>query len=121
MKVEANVAKYLILQVVCVLGSRSFSLTVFSMLLYCALHSNPPAPIRIHTHTHTHTHLRLGENDIDQLACVFRVLGTPTAESWPGVEDLPDFNKVRADIEGNPFLQSHSRCNCSRREHISAV
>eukprot|EP00041_Stephanoeca_diplocostata_P013624 m.240026 g.240026 ORF g.240026 m.240026 type:complete len:347 (+) comp19406_c0_seq1:354-1394(+) len=35
-----------------------------------------------------------GENDIDQLSCVFRVLGTPTAATWPGVQRLPDFNKI---------------------------
>jgi hypothetical protein len=47
----------------------------------------PPSPC-IHTHACT------GENDIDQLACVFRVFGTPTADSWPGVGDLPDYNKI---------------------------
>jgi len=35
-----------------------------------------------------------GENDIDQLACVFRVMGTPTASSWPTVTELPDYNKI---------------------------
>jgi cell cycle related kinase len=35
-----------------------------------------------------------GENDIDQLACVFRVLGTPTAATWPDVDSLPDYNKI---------------------------
>ncbi|XP_058499800.1 cyclin-dependent kinase 20 isoform X3 [Solea solea] len=27
-----------------------------------------------------------GENDIEQLCCVLRVLGTPTQESWPGLD-----------------------------------
>lgn len=35
-----------------------------------------------------------GENDIDQLACVFRVLGTPTPETWPDVGGLPDYSKI---------------------------
>jgi len=35
-----------------------------------------------------------GENDIDQLACVFRVLGTPSPESWPDADSLPDYNKI---------------------------
>eukprot|EP00899_Mesostigma_viride_P027800 jgi/Mesvir1/8204/Mv12496-RA.1 len=35
-----------------------------------------------------------GEHDIDQLYRVLKVLGTPTQERWPGVEALPDFNKI---------------------------
>merc|ERR1712142_547765 len=35
-----------------------------------------------------------GENDIEQLCCVLRVLGTPTEETWPGMTELPDFNKI---------------------------
>lgn len=32
-----------------------------------------------------------GESQIDQLFCIFRILGTPTEERWPGVSTLPDF------------------------------
>lgn len=35
-----------------------------------------------------------GETDIEQLAIVLRTLGTPTAETWPGVTELPDYNKI---------------------------
>ncbi|VDL99315.1 unnamed protein product [Schistocephalus solidus] len=35
-----------------------------------------------------------GENDIEQLWFVIRVLGTPTEESWPGLRNLPDYNKI---------------------------
>ncbi|CAI8052514.1 Cyclin-dependent kinase 20 [Geodia barretti] len=35
-----------------------------------------------------------GENDIDQLCQVLRVLGTPSEESWPGMSELPDFKKI---------------------------
>lgn len=35
-----------------------------------------------------------GENDIEQLCCVLRVLGTPNEEIWPGMSDLPDFKKI---------------------------
>ncbi|XP_046840777.1 cyclin-dependent kinase 20-like [Xenia sp. Carnegie-2017] len=35
-----------------------------------------------------------GENDIDQLCCVLRVLGTPDESSWPGMTELPDYNKI---------------------------
>ncbi|XP_071817376.1 cyclin-dependent kinase 20-like [Apostichopus japonicus] len=35
-----------------------------------------------------------GESDIEQLCCVRRVLGTPTEKTWPGMKDLPDYNKI---------------------------
>ena len=35
-----------------------------------------------------------GINDIDQMFRVFQALGSPTTEVWPGVADLPDYNKV---------------------------
>ncbi|KAK7481799.1 hypothetical protein BaRGS_00026946 [Batillaria attramentaria] len=37
-----------------------------------------------------------GENDIEQLCLVIRVLGTPNEKTWPGIsdEDLPDFHKI---------------------------
>lgn len=35
-----------------------------------------------------------GENDIEQLAMVLHNLGTPTNQSWPGLRDLPDYNKI---------------------------
>ena len=35
-----------------------------------------------------------GENDIDQLGIVIKSLGTPTPESWPGVDQLPDYSKI---------------------------
>ncbi|XP_013408283.1 cyclin-dependent kinase 20 [Lingula anatina] len=35
-----------------------------------------------------------GENDIEQLCCVLRVLGTPTEATWPGMSELPDYNKI---------------------------
>ncbi|XP_078485552.1 cyclin-dependent kinase 20-like [Ciona intestinalis] len=35
-----------------------------------------------------------GENDIEQLCCVLRVLGTPNETIWPGMSILPDYNKI---------------------------
>ena len=32
-----------------------------------------------------------GDSEIDELYKIFRGLGTPTNETWPGVEELPDF------------------------------
>ncbi|NXH15917.1 CDK3 kinase, partial [Bucco capensis] len=34
-----------------------------------------------------------GDSEIDQLFRIFRALGTPTEASWPGVTQLPDYNK----------------------------
>uniref|UniRef100_A0A673JUP7 Cyclin-dependent kinase 20 n=1 Tax=Sinocyclocheilus rhinocerous TaxID=307959 RepID=A0A673JUP7_9TELE len=35
-----------------------------------------------------------GENDIEQLCCVLRVLGTPNQKVWPEITELPDYNKI---------------------------
>merc|ERR1712112_544244 len=35
-----------------------------------------------------------GDSEIDQLFHIFRSLGTPTEEIWPGVTRLPDFKPV---------------------------
>ncbi|XP_022920833.1 cyclin-dependent kinase 20-like isoform X2 [Onthophagus taurus] len=35
-----------------------------------------------------------GETDIEQLAIVLHTLGTPTIETWPGLKNLPDYNKI---------------------------
>ncbi|KAL5670237.1 hypothetical protein ACJX0J_022458, partial [Zea mays] len=32
-----------------------------------------------------------GDSEIDELFKIFRVLGTPNEQSWPGVSCLPDF------------------------------
>lgn len=34
-----------------------------------------------------------GDSEIDQLYRIFAVLGTPTKEDWPGVENLNDYNE----------------------------
>eukprot|EP00696_Hemimastix_kukwesjijk_P006343 gnl/Hemi2/18029_TR5956_c0_g1_i1.p1 gnl/Hemi2/18029_TR5956_c0_g1~~gnl/Hemi2/18029_TR5956_c0_g1_i1.p1 ORF type:complete len:337 (-),score=82.36 gnl/Hemi2/18029_TR5956_c0_g1_i1:79-1089(-) len=44
-----------------------------------------------------HSPLFPGENDIDQLFHVLRVLGTPTEQTWPGSGKLPDYNKIVFD------------------------
>lgn len=35
-----------------------------------------------------------GENDIEQLCCVLRVLGTPSPSVWPELAQLPDYPKI---------------------------
>jgi serine/threonine protein kinase len=32
-----------------------------------------------------------GDSEIDELFKIFRALGTPTEEMWPGVTSLPDY------------------------------
>jgi cyclin-dependent kinase len=32
-----------------------------------------------------------GDSEIDQIFKIFRILGTPTEESWPGLSQLPDY------------------------------
>ena len=42
----------------------------------------------------THKVLFRGDSEIDQLFQIFRVLGTPNENSWPGVSQLPDYNST---------------------------
>jgi serine/threonine protein kinase len=45
-----------------------------------------------------------GENDIDQLRLVLHTLGTPTNDTWPGMTDLPDYNKISfPPAKGTPY------------------
>lgn len=39
----------------------------------------------------THKVLFKGDSEIDQLFQIFRILGTPDENVWPGVSSLPDF------------------------------
>ncbi len=41
--------------------------------------------------------LARGESDIDQMAKVFQIFGTPAERRWPGVSRLPDFGKIIFD------------------------
>ncbi|KAJ1347008.1 hypothetical protein KIN20_001942 [Parelaphostrongylus tenuis] len=34
-----------------------------------------------------------GDSEIDQLFRIFKILGTPTPEMWPGVEKLQDYKR----------------------------
>ena len=43
-----------------------------------------------------------GETDLDQLAKIFQALGTPTQETWPNHEKLPDFVQFKEYI-ATPF------------------
>jgi len=36
----------------------------------------------------------VGDSEIDQLYKIFRVLGTPNENSWPGVSKLKDYKKT---------------------------
>eukprot|EP00730_Choanoeca_flexa_P012473 TRINITY_DN4308_c0_g1_i2.p1 TRINITY_DN4308_c0_g1~~TRINITY_DN4308_c0_g1_i2.p1 ORF type:complete len:327 (+),score=61.06 TRINITY_DN4308_c0_g1_i2:180-1160(+) len=39
-----------------------------------------------------------GESDIDQLLCLLRHLGTPTADNWPEASSYPDYDKISVDF-----------------------
>uniref|UniRef100_A0A023F3U5 Putative serine/threonine kinase n=1 Tax=Triatoma infestans TaxID=30076 RepID=A0A023F3U5_TRIIF len=47
-----------------------------------------------------------GDSEIDQLFRIFRVLTTPTEETWPGISQLPDF-KITFPKWTNYTLESH--------------
>lgn len=36
-----------------------------------------------------------GNTDIEQLALVIKILGTPNEKDWPEMDSLPDFKKIQ--------------------------
>lgn len=46
-----------------------------------------------------------GQSVLDQLGRIFHILGTPTNDTWPGVNDLPDWNKIRFDLMTGSGIQ----------------
>lgn len=44
-----------------------------------------------------------GDSEIDQLYRIFRQLGTPTEELWPGVTTLPDFKPIFPKWDPQPL------------------
>ncbi|XP_006482418.1 cell division control protein 2 homolog isoform X4 [Citrus sinensis] len=49
-----------------------------------------------------------GDSEIDELFKIFRVLGTPNEDTWPGVTSLPDFKSA--------FPKWPSKCTCYLQE-----
>jgi serine/threonine protein kinase len=50
-----------------------------------------------------------GDSEIDELFRIFRVLGTPTEATWPGVSSLPDY-KVRGHVSIDLHFVYQSPC-----------
>lgn len=46
-----------------------------------------------------------GNNDFDQLQRIFRMLGTPSSDTWPGVQDLPDWKPDLPKYDGRTWEQ----------------
>jgi serine/threonine protein kinase len=45
-----------------------------------------------------------GDTDIDQLLKIISGKGTPTTETWPNINKLPDYHKIKLpDIEAKPL------------------
>eukprot|EP00736_Rhodelphis_marinus_P002595 Rmarinus@m.24762 len=61
-----------------------------------------------------HAPLFAGENDIDQLYRVLKTMGTPTEQTWPGLNELPDYDKIQFPyFDPQPFdviLPNASSC-----------
>uniref|UniRef100_UPI00358EDA8F cyclin-dependent kinase 1-like n=1 Tax=Myxine glutinosa TaxID=7769 RepID=UPI00358EDA8F len=49
-----------------------------------------------------------GDSQIDQLMVIFRTLGTPTSDVWPGVEHLPDFQQYFPKWKGRGLAEAVS-------------
>ena len=68
-----------------------------------------------------------GDSEIDELFKIFRTLGTPNEELWPGVSKLPDYKPTFPNCTPSPqptcprpcFLPVGFRPRCTRGvEHV---
>jgi len=46
-----------------------------------------------------------GDSEIDQIFRIFRILGTPNDETWPGVRTLPDYKSTFPNWAGSDLAQ----------------
>ncbi|PVG04142.1 Pkinase-domain-containing protein [Serendipita vermifera] len=44
-----------------------------------------------------------GDSEIDQIFKIFRIMGTPNDEIWPGVSELPDYKSTFPQWSGQPL------------------
>lgn len=51
--------------------------------------------------------LFMGEGEVDQISKIFRVLGTPTEQRWPGYSKLPLSSKISASISAKCVVASY--------------
>jgi serine/threonine protein kinase len=52
-----------------------------------------------------------GDSEIDQLYRIFRILGTPNEEIWPGVSSLRDYKSTFPNWQPNPIQNVVSNLN----------
>ncbi|KDN48432.1 Pkinase-domain-containing protein [Tilletiaria anomala UBC 951] len=46
-----------------------------------------------------------GDSEIDEIFRIFRILGTPTDETWPGLKALPDYKSSFPNWRGKPLSE----------------
>lgn len=61
-----------------------------------------------------------GDSEIDQLYKIFRIMGTPTEDTWKGVSLLPDFKAAFPKWNGQN-LQDIIRFHCPDEEQLLNV
>jgi len=47
-----------------------------------------------------------GDSEIDEIFRIFRILGTPNDDTWPGVQSLPDYKTTFPQWSGVPLKQA---------------
>jgi cell cycle related kinase len=71
----------------------------------------------------TLTPLLPGESDIDQLGVVMTLLGSPSTQTWPGVEALPDYGKLELprDVPPTPLAQRMPLASPAAVAHVASM
>jgi len=62
-----------------------------------------------------------GDSEIDQLFRIFRILKTPTDETWPGVSTLPDYKPIFPKWDTNLLDQSVKQLAADDKEGVELL
>jgi serine/threonine protein kinase len=62
-----------------------------------------------------------GDSEIDQLFRIFRTLGTPNEEIWPGVSQLPDYKETFPNWAAKDFNTVFTKLEPKGRDLLSML
>ena len=59
--------------------------------------------------------------EIDEIFKIFRLLGTPTPETWPGVQELPDYKECFPKWTAKPLHEVCLKAYIISHRHLHVI